>query len=420
MSSIQQYILKNSFTYDDETFPLVYHDINNFADKHCEEVFKHKRRLAIYGTRGTGKSTAMQALLYYGIINKMVDKPMPINVTVMGTPSVKDTSQLTDLFYRSILRGIFYLIESKKEYNEMKNKKHYINKYAPWIGGRIADTCSLLFPPLILASNIAEKGLNWLVKSYSKIDFNQFLFDKNIDAIQASNMLISRFKKKGFEPIFLIDELDKIIEDKILSDFFDGNQAFFMNEIVVMTLSQTFGESIKDAVVSSVRRFAKVECFSGITSTYDAQQILRNRAFLGISQVVKKENEAKQKTKEIFSDQTINTIVNETRPITHLMLEKTYEAVKKAVDSNSNIVKSEHVVNIKQEMKVPTNLERNILLKLRNKRQSPSEMSISLNKKLSSISRTLSSLLKEGWVTRVGEGKRAYYSITQKGLTLVH
>ena len=42
--------------------------------------------------------------------------------------------------------------------------------------------------------------------------------------------------------------------DTVLSDFFDGNQAWFQGKQGIISLTYTFGESIKEAVASSAKR----------------------------------------------------------------------------------------------------------------------------------------------------------------------
>ena len=67
------------------------------------------------------------------------------------------------------------------------------------------------------------------------------------------------------------------------------------------------------------------------------------------------------------------------------------------------------------EALVPTELEHMIMLELSKGRLTPSDLSEQLEKHSSSIVRSLQEMMRKRWVTRVGKGKRAYYSLTMRG-----
>ena len=69
----------------------------------------------------------------------------------------------------------------------------------------------------------------------------------------------------------------------------------------------------------------------------------------------------------------------------------------------------------RDETLIPTKLEHDIMKELSKGRLTPSDLSGQLDKYSSSIVRVLQELMKKRWVTRVGKGKRAYYSLTMRG-----
>ncbi|GAH42331.1 unnamed protein product, partial [marine sediment metagenome] len=209
--------------------------------------------------------------------------------------------------------------------------------------------------------------------------------------------------------------LDKVNLDTMLSDFFDGNQSWFQGKRGMLSLTYTFGESIKESVVSSVRRLSTVEMYPGVITQGDAEKLIHSRAFLGISQIQKNEKSATETTQKLFPPETIKTILNVSAPNTYLMLERTYEAIQRAVDSKSKTVMPEHVFKEEIELEIPTELEYQILKQLSKGRLSPSEVAGRLNKASSSVVRSLKGVMNKNWVTRVGVGKRAYYSLTARG-----
>ena len=106
--------------------------------------------------------------------------------------------------------------------------------------------------------------------------------------------------------------------------------------------------------------------------------------------------------------------MNVSAPNTYLMLERTYAAIQKAIDSNAKVVTPDHVLD-EEESLTPSQLEYEIMKELSKGRLSPSDLGEQLDKYSSSIVRTLKEMMKKRWVTRVGKGKRAYYALTMRG-----
>jgi DNA-binding MarR family transcriptional regulator len=268
---------------------------------------------------------------------------------------------------------------------------------------------------LALASGAAEKGTEWLVRKLKKPDIESILTSTLTDTKHAADILISHLEKSGTFPVFVIDELDKVNSDTILSDFFDGNQSWFQGKQGIISLTYTFGESIKEAVASSAKRVSTVEMYAGVTRLEDAETIIHSRALQGISQICPTEKAAIETTGELLPPETIKAILNVAAPNAFQMLERTYEAIQKAIDSGSKTVTSEHVLEEETESQNPTSLEHEIMKELSKGRLTPSDLGDRLDKLQPSIVRTLKEMMKKNWVTRVGMGKRAYYSLTMRG-----
>lgn len=114
--------------------------------------------------------------------------------------------------------------------------------------------------------------------------------------------------------------------------------------------------------------------YEGVTTQEDAERIIHSRAFLGISQIQKKEKAAIGTTEEILPPETIKTILNVSAPNTYLLLERTYEAIQTALESQSKTVMPEHVFKEKAEIEIPTQLEYQILSELSKGRLTPSDI----------------------------------------------
>jgi DNA-binding MarR family transcriptional regulator len=412
----QQFMTKELISYEDELFNMLFHDIESFSAAHASKIIEQERRFSIYGTRGVGKTTAMQGILWQTLSLSRDTKVLPISVTVKGAKSASNIRELEDAFYRSIILGVWSTSQLKEKHNKLKETAQ---KYAPWITRKILEASSIIFPPLILASDVCEKGLKWLINKLNKPNIESIITSKDLDIRHVSEMLISELIEDKCIPIFAIDELDKMSSDTLLSDFFDGNQSWFQGKRGIITLTYTFGESMKEATTSSVRRLSKVETYPGVTKYEDAEKILHTRAFIGVSQIQKHEKIATETVKKILPQETIRSILNVSAPNTYLMLERTYEAIQNAIESKSETVKPEHVFTEEKEIEAPTELENQILKELSKGRLTPKDIADRIDRPLPSIVRSLKDMMNKNWVIRVGVGKRAYYSLTNRGDTAI-
>jgi predicted transcriptional regulator len=403
---------KELLSYEDELFGLLYRDIGDFATQRSPRIMSQDRRISVYGVRGVGKTTAMQGVLWHALSTSEDTKILPITITVRGAKAASSIKELEDAFYRSVISGVLEVAEFKKKEGKLREEAQ---KYAPWIGRKITEAFSIVFPPLALASDIAEKGIKWLVSKLKQADIEAILSSTTVDIRHVADILIARLEETGGLPIFVIDELDKVSSDTLLSDFFDGNQSWFQGKRGILALTYTFGESIKETVASSVRRLSTIEMYPGVTTQEDAEKIIHSRAFLGISQIEKKEKPAMEATQELFPPETIKSILNVSAPNTYLMLERAYEAIQRAIESKSKTVMPKHVFKEEVEIEIPTELEYQILKELSKGRLTPTDIAGRLDKTSSSIVRSLKGMMNKNWVTRVGVGKRAYYSLTALG-----
>lgn len=97
------------------------------------------------------------------------------------------------------------------------------------------------------------------------------------------------------------------------------------------------------------------------------------------------------------------------------MLERTYETLRKVIDSDSEIVIPEHVLGEETKTDTPTHLEHDITKELSKGTLTPTGLVDRLDKRSPSAIRPLKEMMNKNWVTRVGVGKRACYSLTARG-----
>lgn len=331
---------------------------------------------------------------------------------VLGARGVTDPLQLSDVFYKSIILGINRVATAADFKKELARATA---RYAPWVAKKITEAAGMVIAPIALASDLSEEGVKWLVKHLGYSNIDMLISSKDLDAQQTAMLLIDKLEEQGGKPVFIIDELDKVENDAVLSDFFDGNQAWFQGKQGMISLSYTFGKSLSKTLVTSASRISLIESFPGITSQEDAAAIIRSRIELGLSQIKENEKATDAAAIKIMPDDTVRAILNVSAPNSHIMLERTSQAIDAAISAKAEFVSPDHVYVEPEEQTVPTAFEELILQELMSCKLSPSVISDRLRKDRGLVSRALQKLMAKNWVGRHGEGKRAYYFITPKG-----
>lgn len=415
LTAAQQQLTRWLLNYEDEFFSLLYYDIGQFADVTAPRVFQHGRSVSLYGVRGIGKTTAAQGILASGLRSSGDDKYLPVVVSVRGSRSVNSLQELEERFYQSVLQSLLGVAGLRERFERVKKTAR---SYAPWVAKKAVDAASLVFPPAFLASDVVKEEVGKILDRAGLRQPEKLLLTKVVDARTSIDALLDSLSRKDMTPVFTIDELDKVPRDDLLSEFFDGNQEWFQGKRSIISISHSFGEAVKDSLVTSVARFSSVEQYKGVTSLEELRGILHPRLVLGLSQAAKGESEAEAIASELFTDEAQKTILDLCVPNTHLMLESAYAGLDRAKKEHAERVLPRHIEPEPSEAggRPPTGLEKSVLDELsRRGKLTPSDLSGTLEKKAPSIVRALSSMLRRGWVGRVGQGKRAYYHITQKG-----
>jgi len=272
----KRFMVKELTSYQDELFSLLFRDISVFSQGISDHVFGQRdRRISVYGVRGLGKTTAMQGAIWAGLREEKADRCIPVNVVVSGVRGVGNPRQLSDLFYRSVILGVYQVARASGLKDGLVE---VATRYAPWVARKVTEAVGIIFGPVALASDLSEKGVKWLVGRLGYSNIDSLVASKSLDSQQAATLLVDRLEDLDGDPIFVIDELDKVEDDAVLSDFFDGNQAWFQGRRGIISLSYTFGESLGKTLVTSASRISSIERFPGITSFEDAAEISKEES----------------------------------------------------------------------------------------------------------------------------------------------
>jgi len=405
---VQQYLQPAPLPYDDPLFSQLYHDLNDFVRQNTGKVFEHRRPVAIYGERGIGKSTAMHGVLVAGLARHLVERPLPVVVEVTGASAAENLDALQQFFYRAIISGIARVGLQR---NRLELAKKIAERYGPRVGRKITEAAALIFPPVALAAEGVEQVLKGVLGRLHVKELDILLSSREANLQQIADSTLRELERDNYVPILIVDELDKVRDDVLLSDFFDGNQAFFQGRRLIQSLSYTFGESTREALMSSVRRFSEVELFRGISSLKDVEAIVLSRVRLGLAQAGTTNPDEEART--LFPNDTLKALANVSAPNTNMLLNRAYSAVEQAIALRSEIIRPEFLQH--DLGPIPSELETLILRQLSKSKAGPTEVASRLHKTKQSVSRALLKMTGQGWVSRTGEGKRSYYAITERG-----
>lgn len=414
----QDFVTRWLYRYDDEFFGLLYDDTTNLAQSLALEVFKQGRSISLYGGKGMGKTTLAQGIIWHGLQNSQDKKFLPVLVSVTGANSVTNLRDLEDKFYRAVLNGLLLARGIGEKYDKVKNR---LGKLAPWVASTAITAVGLVFPPATLAADAVKTIAQKLVKKFGLTQEEELTLSRSVDPKSAVDFMLKELEDLDINPVFVIDELDKVTKDQMLSEFFDGQQGWFQGKRTIISLSYTFGKLLQDAVITSVKRFSTVILVDGVTELSHFKSIVRRRIILGISQINSNENEVIDIADKIITDEAYEKIFNNKVPNTHLMLEATHHSMKRAVSTKSTLVLLSHATEDNEEDVVPpTNLEYAILSKLAKANMSPIDLANDLNRERSVISRSLSKMHVKDLVGKMGTGKAVQYFIKHKGETAWH
>jgi len=410
----QKYVTTWLLRFDDEFFGLLYRDINGTPKDLATQVFEHGRSISIYGVRGIGKTTLMQAVLWHGLQTSS-KKFLPVIVEVVGANNVSDQSSLADKFYRAVLSG---LISAGSLENKHSKIKSAVSAHVPWMAASAVSALGFIFPPIAIGSRATQRAVGSLLDKLGIKESGEssLLINKNIEPKIAVDFIVERLADSDILPVFVIDELDKVPNDTMLSEFFDGNQGWFQGKRTIISLSHTFGQSVEKKIIESLGRFSQAQKIEGPTSAEQFKNVLYARLLLGISNIEPNESRAMQIVQSIFPDEVVEQIVNRYVPNTYLMLEHAYRAIQKARLRKATQLALNDLEKFEStKTREPTGIELKILDILSKNAASPKELIAKTKKNRGTITKSIKSLYSDDLIEKTGKGKNVQYSITQKG-----
>jgi len=191
-------------SYDDELFPLLYYDIDDFSANAAPRVFSHGRSISLYGIRGVGKTTAAQGVIVAGLRSLKGRKYLPVSISVKRSRSVSSLAELEDRFYSSTLEAFLRVTTLRGRYGSVKKA---VRNYAPWVAEKAVEASSLIYPPAFLASDVVKKAVEKLLEKAGFREPEKLTLAKDVDTRASVDFILDDLSREGVTPVCTVDEL---------------------------------------------------------------------------------------------------------------------------------------------------------------------------------------------------------------------
>ena len=408
--------------YTDELFSLLFVDVDNNATNLAQGLFGNEdRRVAIYGPRGVGKSAILQGIAFSGIQQGMLK--LPIVAKIGEARSVGTVAELEDRFFTAVAKGIASIPEIYSKWSKVP-KTELLAKYSPWLATAVSGVAGLFSQPLALASGVISETIRSVTKTSNYRSLEELLISSSIRAPRLADLLVTKLFDQNMEPVFIIDELDKITDSDVVHNFIEGNQSWFEGKNVVLTMSYNIGESLKKISAASISRIASMKPYMGLVNTKEGEQIIYNRAVLGYSMRYHDLSitieDAQQEVHKILPPSAVVEIIERTFPNPSRMLRLTYEVLDEAATKRKPIQEAlSSVASVKPSAARVTKQRLKILKALSKGPMALTELARLLDVDSRQLFTTLRLMVDKGLLQTTKEGKRVHYHLTEEGNTIL-
>jgi hypothetical protein len=419
--SLLAYMLTD-LKYTDDFFQLLFVDVDNNATDLAQGLFGDEdRRVMLYGPRGVGKSAILQGISFSGIQHGM--QRLPIVAKITEARSVGTVADLEDRFFTAVAKGIASIPEIHSRWS--KGSKTALGaKYSPWIAAAVGAAAGLFVQPLALASGVIAETIRSVVKPSNYRSLEELLTSSSTRPPRLAELLVTKLDDRGIEPVFIIDELDKITDSDVVHNFIEGNQSWFEGRNVVLTMSYNIGESLKKISTASVRRIASPKPYLGLTNIKQGEQIIYDRAVVGYAMRYRSlavtTKSARQEVHKILPQSAIAEIIERTFPNPSRMLQLTYDILDEAASKRRPIEEALGAAVSAKTSKVRVTKQRLKTLKaLSNGSMTLAELARLLGADSRELFISLGLMVDRGLLQTIGEGKGVHYHLTEEGNTML-
>lgn len=420
--------------YTDEYFSFLFVDVDKKAQNLADGLFRTEdRRVAIYGPRGVGKSAILQGIGFLGL-KEHGGMKLPIAAKISEARSVTSVAKIEDRFYTSIAKGIARVPEIQGKWSKMA-KGERLAKHSAIVASAVTGAAAFFAQPLSLASGLITEAIRSIVRPSNYRSLDELLTSSSVRPSRLTDLLIARLRDEEIEPVFIIDELDKVADPDIVHNFIEGNQSWFEGKNAVLTISYNIGESLKEISTASISRIAATEPYMGLSSTKEGREIIYKRAELGLlysdhnnkaPSPDRYEQSVEEKVQEIIPENDAMDIIERTFPNASRMLRLTYSTLDEAAKQGCTVREALDALSSGRSegemQKVRVTKQRiKILEKLSNGPLTLTELAHSLTVDTRPLFTTLSLMVRNGLLHTTKDGSnRVHYHLTEEGDRILH
>lgn len=397
----------------DEFFSLLFVDIDGKAAALSRTLFETEdRRVALYGPRGIGKSAILRGVAYAGL--RSGAPKVPIVCKVSESRSVSSVADIEDRFFTSVVNGIAAIPRIRNNWMQL-TKKQSAGRYAPWIANAVMSSASLFIQPLSMVSGVMTKAVESVVRPTSYRSLEEMLATTSVKVGRLSDMLISELEKSRIEPVFVIDELDKVIDPDAIHNFIEGNQTWFEGKNVILTISHNVGESLQKIAAGSIARIASLESYGGMSSTGQGREIISKRASLGLGiSYGTPEASLQDEFERIVHRKAIDEIIERAFPSPFRMLRLMYDTLQTSIASARPVEEVLLGANPKATVRV-TKQRLRVLTILSNGPLTLKDLASATKVDPRQLYVTLKLMVRNDLLQTTREGRRVFYHMTEEG-----
>lgn len=412
----------SDIAYADEFFSLLFVDVGNSADSLAEGLFgSEDRRVAVYGPRGVGKSAILQGIAFSGIQHGMLK--LPVVAKIGEARSVSTVAELEDRFFTAVAKAIASIPNIHSNWSKV-TKEDLLAKYSPWLATAVSNAASIFSLPLAIVSRVISDTIRSVVKPSNYRSLEELLTSSSIKAPRLADLLVTKLYDQSVEPVFIIDELDKITDSDVVHNFIEGNQSWFEGKNVVLTMSHNIGESLKKISTGSISRIASPKPYMGLTNTKEGEEIIHKRAVLGYSSRYRDQSitikNAQQEVYKILPESVLVEIIEQTFPNPSRMLRLTYDALEEAATKGKSVPEALRAVTpVKPSTTRITKRRLQILETLSAGPMTLTELARSLDVSTGSLFVTLGRMVSKGFLQTTKDAGQVHYHLTENGNTIL-
>ena len=168
------------------------------------------------------KGAILQGIGFLGIKEHSGMK-LPIVAKISEARSVTSVAKLEDRFYTAIAKGIARVPDIQAKWSKVA-KGEKLAKHSAILASAVTGAAAFFIHPLSLASGLITQTIGSIVRPSNYRSLDELLTSSSVRPSRLTDLLIAKLRDEDIEPVFIIDELDKVADPDIVHNFIDARK----------------------------------------------------------------------------------------------------------------------------------------------------------------------------------------------------